>query len=93
MEYNKVIDGYELQEEESKNLEREQKLKDITIIYLCNNEYFAESKYKKISEEKVERIRKQLDDNTRYNSTVEFQCQAIALPTLIFLIEDIIKNY
>lgn len=93
MEYKKVINGYELHEEESKDLERERKLKDITITYFCNKKYFAESKYKKVSEEKVEKIRKQLDDNTRYNSTVEFQCQAIALPTLIFLIEDIINNY
>lgn len=94
MEYKKVINGYNLYTEDSKGTEqeREQKLKDITITLLCDGEYFSESSYIKVPEEKVEKIRDKLFDNTLYNLNVEFQCQAIALPTLIFQIEDIIYN-
>lgn len=95
MEYKKVINGYNIYSEISKTSEgtkREQNLRNIIITYLCDGKYFAESSYKNVPEEKVEKIKEKMFDNTLYNLNVEFQCQAIALPTLIFQIEDIIYN-
>ena len=92
MEYRKVINGYNVYSEDSKGTDRNERLKDITIIYLCDGKYFAESSYKNVPEEKVKQIEGKLFDNTLYNLNVEFQCQAIALPTLIFQVEDIIYH-
>ena len=93
MEYTKVINGYNLYSQDSEGTgAREQKLKNITITFLCDGKYFSESSYTKVPKEKVEKIRDKLFDNTLYNLNVEFQCQAISLLTLIFQIEDIIYN-
>ena len=92
MEYKKVINGYNICAEDAKGTDREEGLKDITITYLCDNNYFAESTYRKVPKKKFEQIEEKLLDNIMYNLTVEQQCQAIALPTLIFQIEDIIYN-
>lgn len=91
MEYKKVINGYNILEETEETL-REQRLKNITITFLCDGKYFSETTYKKVPEEKIEKIREKLFDNTLYNLNVEFQCQAVALPTLIFQIDDIIYD-
>ena len=92
MEYKKVINGYNIYCEDAEGTKREERLKDITITFLCNGEYFSETSYKNVPERKIEKIKEKLFDNTLYNLNVEFPCQAIALPTLIIQIDDIVYN-
>ena len=89
MEYTKIINGFRIIED------RETARKEcvnLTIIYMSDGKFFAKSQYKNVQICVVKDIKERLMDNTIYNLNVQFQCQAIALPTLIFQVEDIIKK-
>ena len=66
---------------------------DLTVTYMAGEEIFASSvTYKGVSKNDVEKVKAKLLDITQYNSGVESQCQAVALPTLILLVENIVCN-
>ena len=64
----KKIDSYILNEMQSEGTEFGERLKDIQITYLSNGEFFASSpKYNRVPEEKVDKIRVNLDNLIQEN--------------------------
>lgn len=93
MEYNvKVIDSFEIKKRKAKGTDRKERLFDLTIIFKKCEEFFAESTYKRVPIAAIGKIERMLKDNIGYNKTVNKECEAVALPTLIFLVEDIIGS-
>ena len=84
-----VINGFEIIEFNEKLKERR---KSIEVRYLMSGRYLASSKFINLSYDAVEKIRMELLDYTQYNYTIEQQCQALTLPTIIMQLEEIAKK-
>lgn len=90
MEYNKKIDNYGLFEETSEGTTTEERLKDVVITYYSGTQYFANSpQYKRIPEEKVERVKYKLFDYTCYNHNQERIADVIPFITIVSEVEKI----
>jgi hypothetical protein len=93
MEYTKIINGYSIFEQQSEGTKPEERLKDITIFYYSDNEYFSESpRFKKIPESRVEKAKHKLFDHTLYNQQQKSIVSAIPFITLVNEVERIILN-
>lgn len=64
--------------------------KGIIIKYEINGEFFTQSKYDDVSEEKIKKVRERLDDLTRVNEKANELCSTIPMMTIINAVEDII---
>ncbi len=94
MEYSiKVIDGFEIKKTVSEGTKRNNKIFDITIVFQKEGKFFTEASYRRVLSIAVAQIERKLKDLTGYNKTVKQECEAIALPTLVFLVEDILLRY
>ncbi len=73
------------------NIERDQKKGTTTIEYYIDGEFFAQSVYDRIiSDEKKEKIERDLMEYTTINKNAETLCEAIYLPTILNEVERII---
>ena len=85
-----VINGFELLEV-NRNAKKE--IQDIEVRFLIAGRYLASTKANNIPDVAVEKVRETLVDFCQHNLTIEQQCQAISLPTMIMLVENIVKKY
>lgn len=97
MEYTRRIDGFRIFSDKPESEAKEEAVrnkgnKDLTIVYTSKGEKFTESKYHNVSESAIKQIKEKLMESLIYNLNVECLSQAIALPTLVFQVEEIIKN-
>ncbi len=64
--------------------------KGIFIKYLIDGEFFTQSKYYDVDEEKIQKVEELLEDYTSLNREAEELCRTIPLTTIIVAVEDII---
>lgn len=66
--------------------------KDIRVIFLRNGYFFMQSTFVSVSEEKIEKIRDILADNTKHNLGCDTQCRAVTTLDLIAVIDNMLKK-
>ena len=93
MEYNRKIDGYKVLDTQAEETEKVERLRDVTIQYYSNGEFFTSSpKYQKVPTNKVTKIKDKLLDYTLYNIGEESMASVIPLVTIINEVERIIYD-
>ena len=80
----RAINGFEIQEKSTGES------KDIVIRYKINGEFFTQSKYSDVDEEKIKKVNELLEDYTEVNSEAEELCRTIPMITIISAVEEII---
>ena len=91
MEYNRRVDGYNVTDTVAENTSKNERIKDLEITYYSNGEKYADSlKYKGVTEEKIERIKKKLFDYTMYNLNCKNMSSVIPFFTIISEVERIV---
>ena len=91
MEYNKKIDSYNVTDLKSEGTEQDERLRDVYITYYSDQDPFAWSPtYKKVSEDKILKIKEKLFDYTLYNLNVDCISRAIPFITIVNEVERII---
>lgn len=80
----RAVNGYML-----RKFTRDNK-KCLIIVYLIDGEFFTQSKYYDVSQEKLIKVKERLDDYTTTNKEAEEVCRTIPLMTIINAVEDII---
>ena len=86
MEYvRNVIDGYRMIKK-SGSMYIGDRSKDITIVFYSNGKIYTESRYHRIPNCRVKKIREKLDDLISYNNQVEDECQAISFITILHFV-------
>lgn len=93
MAYNEKIDGYNIITTKSKGTKIEERLKDVKIVFYSNHEIvWKTQKYEKVSDEKIELIKKKLYDYTLYNLNEDEESKSIPFSTIISEVQTIIFN-
>lgn len=84
----RAVNGFEIREERNKDNRRV-----IIIEYKIDNEFFAQSTYYDVDEEKINKIEEKLKDYTSTNQEAEELCRTISLMTIVNAVEKIIFDY
>ena len=84
----RAVNGFEIREESSKDNRRV-----IIIEYKIDNEFFTQSTYYDVDEEKIQKVKEKLEDYTSTNREAEELCRTLHLPTIVNAVERIIFDY
>ena len=90
MEYHlKVIDGYKPNITSSENGVGN----DMSIVFMHNHKpYITTTTFTNLSDLAVQRIKDKLFDNVSYNLNCKKECEAIYFTSIMYQIDEIIKN-
>lgn len=84
----RAVNGFEIREESNKDNRRV-----IIIEYKIDNEFFAQSTYYDVDEEKIQKVKEKLEDYTSTNREAEELCRTIPLPTILNSVDRIMYDY
>ncbi len=84
----RAVNGFEIREERNKDNRRV-----IIIEYKIDNEFFTQSTYYDVDEEKIQKVKEKLEDYTSTNREAEELCRTIPLPTILNSVDRIMYDY
>ena len=84
----RIVNGFEI----VKHQKVEGQYMLIEVRYLKSGDFLTSSRYKDVSERKVEKVREKLEDYIKTNILAENQCQSIPLLTTIHEVERVIYD-